>query len=140
LQLHVGVDPNLTLAAAHELVDHLEAMIRERQPQVQSVHTHLELASPDILPSAHVSSGLHQRIQSVVEQAAAQIPHLRHPHNLQVRQVEGKLFLTVEAWVAGDLSMSEAHELSTQFQEAIRAGVANVGEVLVHLEPQEADR
>lgn len=137
LHLHVGVDPNLTLAVAHGLVDQLETMIRERQPQVQSVHTHLELATPEILPSARVSNGLQQRIQTVVEQAAAQIPRLRHPHNLQVRQVEGKLFLTVEAWVDGDLSMSEAHELSTRWQEAIRAGVANAGEVLVHLEPQE---
>jgi divalent metal cation (Fe/Co/Zn/Cd) transporter len=71
----------------------------------------------------------------VVESAAANIPHLTDPHDIQVRQVEGKLFITVEALVNGALSMSEAHELSTQLQEAIRAGVPNVGEALVHLEP-----
>jgi cation diffusion facilitator family transporter len=135
LHLHVGVDPNLTLGEAHGLVDRLERLIQERQPQVKSVHTHLELATPEILPSARVSRGLQQRITQVVESAAANIPHLTDPHDIQVRQVEGKLFITVEALVNGALSMSEAHELSTQLQEAIRAGVPNVGEALVHLEP-----
>ena len=136
LHLHVGVDPNLTLGEAHGLVDRLEQLIQERQPQVKSVHTHLELATPEILPSARVSRGLQQRITQVVEAAAENIPHLTDPHDIQVRQVEGKLFITVEALVNGALSMSEAHELSTQLQEAIRAGVPNVGEALVHLEPE----
>ena len=39
------------------------------------------------------------------------------------------------SYVDGELSVTEAHELSTQLQEAIRASVPNVGEVLVHLEP-----
>jgi divalent metal cation (Fe/Co/Zn/Cd) transporter len=52
--------------------------------------------------------------------------------------VEGKLFISLEALVDGGLSVTEAHELSTQLQEAIRAAVPNVGEVLIHLEPHAA--
>jgi cation diffusion facilitator family transporter len=137
LQLHVGVDPNLTLAAAHALVDQLEQTIQERLPEIKSIHTHLEPANVEVLPSAHVSSGLQQRIAQSVRQAAATIPHLQVPHNLQVRQVEGKLFITLDALVDGNLSLTEAHDLSTQLQDAIRATVPNVGEALVHLEPQE---
>ena len=33
------------------------------------------------------------------------------------------------------LSIAEAHDLSTRLQESVRAGLPNVGEVLVHLEP-----
>ena len=90
----------------------------------------------EILPTAHVSAGLHQRIANVVNQGAAEISHLHHPHDIQVRQVEGRLFITLEALVDGDLSMAEAHELSTQLQESMRARVPNIGEVLVHLEPR----
>jgi cation diffusion facilitator family transporter len=135
MHLHVGVDPNLTLAEAHQMVDRLEQLIEERLPEVRAVYTHLELANPEILPGARVSVGLQQRITAVVQKAAEGIPHLSHPHEIQVHQVEGKLFITVEALVDGNLSMSEAHELSTRLQEAIRAGVSNVGEALVHLEP-----
>ncbi|MCX6043810.1 MAG: cation diffusion facilitator family transporter [Chloroflexi bacterium] len=137
LHLHVGVNPNLTLAVAHQMVDQLEQAILQRQPQIQSVHSHIELANADILPSAHVSSGLQQRITGVIEKAVATIPNLSDPHDIQVRQVEGRLFITVETLVDGALSVVEAHELSTRLQEAIRANVPNVGEALVHLEPQE---
>jgi cation diffusion facilitator family transporter len=136
LHLHVGLDPNLTLAEAHQQVDRLERTIQERHPEVISIHSHLEPANNEILPSARVSSGLQQRISSLIEQAVRSIPHLRHPHDIQVRQVEGKLFITLDVHVDGRLPMGEAHELSTQLQEAIRASVPNVGEALVHLEPQ----
>lgn len=137
MNLHVGVDPNLTLAAAHERVDQLERTIQERLPNVKSVHTHLEPANVEVLPSARVSSGLQQRVTSAVEQAVDQIPHLRDPHEIQVRQVEGKLFITVEVLTDGGTTLAEAHDLSTKLKEAIRAAVPNVGEALVHLEPQE---
>ena len=136
MHLHVGVDPNLTLGAAHAMVDQLEQTLLERMPQLTSIHSHLEPANVEILPTAHVSTGLHQRITNVVNQGAAAISHLHHPHDIQVRQVEGRLFITLEALVDGDLSMAEAHELSTQLQESMRARVPNIGEVLVHLEPR----
>ena len=136
MHLHVGVDPNLTLGAAHAMVDQLEQTLLERLPQLSSIHSHLEPANVEILPTAHVSAGLHQRIANVVNQGAAEISHLHHPHDIQVRQVEGRLFITLEALVDGDLSMAEAHDLSTQLQESMRARVPNIGEVLVHLEPR----
>jgi divalent metal cation (Fe/Co/Zn/Cd) transporter len=72
-----------------------------------------------------------------VTKAVSNIPHLRDPHDIQVRQVEGKLFITVEVLIDGAIPLIEAHELSTRLQEAIRASVPNVGEALVHLEPRE---
>ncbi len=135
LHLHVGVDPTISLSEAHRLVDRLEQTLMERQLGVASVHSHIELASREVLPSARVSSGLNRYIHRLIEQAATGINDLSEPHNIQVHQVEGKLFITLEALVDGDLSMTEAHELSTQLQEAIRASVPNVGEALVHLEP-----
>ena len=136
LHLHVGVDPNVTLAVAHDLVDQLEKVLLERLPQLTSIHSHLEPANAEVLPTARVSMGLHQRVESAIDQAADGIPHLHDPHDIHVRQVEGRLFITVEALVDGTLSLAEAHDLSTQLQEAIRARVPNVGEALVHLEPR----
>lgn len=138
LHLHVGVDPNLTLAAAHELVDTLEQTLLERRPELHAIHSHIELANTEILPSARVSRGLYARVHDAVVTAAAATPNLSDAHDIQVRQVEGKLFISLEALVDGNLSVTDAHELSTQLQEAIRAAVPNTGEVLVHLEPAEA--
>jgi cation diffusion facilitator family transporter len=135
LHLHVGVDPNLTLAEAHDLVDQLEAAIQERLTQVTSIYCHIETAAVDVLPSAQVTYGLQQRVEQAVLASVEAIPALSHPHDIQVRQVEGRLFIAVEALVDGTLSVSEAHDLSTQMQESIRASIPHVGEVIVHLEP-----
>ncbi len=135
LHLHVGVDPTLTLAAAHDLVDQLEIVLRERLPVLNSIHSHIEANTLEILPSAHVSQRLRQRVTTVVEEAVATLPGLRDPHDIVVRQVEGRLFIALEVMINGTMSVAEAHELSTQLQENIRANVSNVSEALIHLEP-----
>lgn len=136
LHLHVGVDPNLTLGEAHTLVDHLEQVLSQRLPNLSSIYTHIETTSADVLPTARVSRGLQQRMEQIVRDITDQIPGLSDPHDIQVSQVEGRLFIAVEALVDPALSVSEAHELSTRMQENIRAAAPNVGEVLVHLEPR----
>ncbi len=135
LHIHLGVDPNISLAEAHDQVDRLESTIRSRLPQVIAVHSHIETASADVLPSSRVSRGLQERVEAVVLSAAQNIPGLTDPHDIQVRQVEGQLFISAEALVDGTLSVSAAHTLSTELQNAVQAAVPNVGEVLVHLEP-----
>ena len=140
LHLHVGVDPNSTVKAAHELVDRLEHELLARRPELETIHSHIESANTEILPTARVSSGLYQRIHDQIMGATDAIPELNHAHNIQVRQVEGKLFISLDASVDGNLSVTAAHDLSTLLQEAIRAAVPNAGEVLVHLEPHTEDR
>lgn len=135
LHLHVGVDPTLTVKAAHELVDRLEQELLARRPELKTIHSHIELANTEILPTARVSSGLYHHIQEQIVEVADAIPAISNAHNIDVRQVEGKLFISLEAWVDGNLSVPAAHDLSTTLQEAIRAVVTNAGEVLVHLEP-----
>ncbi len=135
LHLHVGVEPTLTLEEAHALVSNFEDGIIERQTTVTNVHSHIELANVEILPSSRVSHGLSQRIEIAVQEAADEITDLHHPHDITVRQVEGRLFVSLDAFVDGTISVAEAHDLSTLFQDAVRSRIANVGEVLIHLEP-----
>lgn len=136
LHLHVGVDPTAPFKEAHDLVDRLEQELMSRRPELYAVHSHIELANTEILPTARVSSGLYQRIHEQVIEAAGATPELSDVHDIQVRQVEGKLFISLEALVDGNLSVNLAHDLSTKLQEAIRSIVPNAGEVLVHLEPR----
>lgn len=139
LHIHVGLDPHETLNQAHTLVDQFEETVRQRRPEVSAIYTHIETAAGDILPSAQVSLGLQQRVAQIVQEAAAFTPGLSDPHSLQVRQVEGQLFVAICALVDGRLTVREAHDLSTEMQERIRTHLPNAGEILVHLEPNLSD-
>lgn len=135
LHLHVGVDPALSLEDAHDLVSDFEEMLHDRLPDVSQVHSHIELASAEILPSARVSRALQERTEAAILAAAGEITQLHEPHDIHIRQVEGRLFISLEAFVDGAMSVTEAHDLSTLFQEAVRTRIPNVSEVLIHLEP-----
>lgn len=137
MHIHVGVNPNLTLAEAHAVMDRLEQTLLQRLPQLSTIYTHIEAANRDLLPSARVSLALQARIEASIQAAAEQITGLTHPHEILVRQVEGRLFIAVEALVDGSLPVSHAHDLSTQLQRAVEEAIPNAGEVLVHLEPVE---
>lgn len=135
LHLHIGVDPNLRLADAHARVDAFETTVRQRFPQITAIHTHIELATAEILPGSRVSRGMQERVAQAVIQAAQEVAGLSAPHNIHVHQMEGQLFITLDAFVDGSISVVAAHELSTRLQEQVRGHVSNVSEVLVHLEP-----
>ena len=48
VEVHVGVDPHLTLGEAHAQVDELERELYRRLPEVYEVHTHIEMAARQV--------------------------------------------------------------------------------------------
>lgn len=135
LELHVGVDPGLTVQEAHALVDQLERACLERLPSLAACQSHIELHTPAILPGAGVSLALQKRVTEGVYTAMAQVSGLHSPHNITVRQSEGHLTTSFEVVADPDLPISAAHELTSQVEAHLRARAPNLAEVLIHVEP-----
>jgi cation diffusion facilitator family transporter len=139
VEMHVGVRPDLTLEAAHALVDRLEEEIQARLPQVQQVHTHIELADPNIQALDKASGDLEYNVRQEVEWAVQAIPGLDLPRNVQVRldhSAPRKLLISLDCTVRPDIPVAEAHDLASRLEDELnrRLGPA---EVFVHLEPGE---
>ncbi len=137
LELHVGVSPDLTVGEAHDLVDQFETICLERISQLSACQSHIELHNPEILPGSHVSRTLRQRVQDAVYGAVEKNPGLHDPHNINVRQSEGRLTVSFEVITDADLLISTAHELTSQVETGLRAQITNLGEVLIHIEPHD---
>lgn len=135
LELHVGVDPTLTVGQAHYLVDQLERTCLQRIPELHSCQSHIELHSPEILPGAAVSQALRSRVSQVVNAAVADTPGLQDAHNLSVRQSEGRLVISFEVVADSDLPISAAHELTSRLEATLRSQIPNLAEILIHVEP-----
>ena len=138
LDLHVGVEPDLTLGQAHDKVDRLEREVRLRLPEVTGVQTHIELATTRVLIDNPESAEMQATVQQDVEQAVAQIPGLSLPHNLRLRRNpadDNKLYLSLECAVAPDTPITEAHHLASQLEQELSRRLPDVANVLVHLEP-----
>jgi len=142
LEMHVGVDPNLTLGQAHERVDHLEREVRTRLPVLRGVHTHIELATTQVLVDGQESPELQAQVRREVERAVAQIPSLSRPHNIRVRHnpADGnKIYLSLECTVAPDIPVTQAHFLASQLEQELGRRLVDVADVSVHLEPPDQE-
>jgi cation diffusion facilitator family transporter len=140
VELHVGVSPSLTLAEAHGLVDRLEAEIRSRLPQMQGVHTHIELADSQIHEFDRAPGEIERRIHLELGRAAAGIPNLQSLRNIVVRRDrngDGRLFISVDCTVPPGLPVAQAHDLATQLERELNRRLNTTAEVSVHLEPGE---
>lgn len=140
LEIHVGVDPKLSLGNAHTLVDQLEKDILERRPEVNWVHTHIELASTQVQQVSGESMRVSSQIRSVVESAVVDIPHLFNPHNIRMRRnpEDGNLiYISLECTVEPDLPVTQAHQLASQLENELSRQLPEVADVSVHIEPHD---
>ncbi len=138
LDLHVGVEPDLTLGQAHSKVDRLEREVRERLPEVVGVQTHIELGTTQVLTDNPESAEMQAQVEEEVVQAVAQIRGLSLPHNLRLRRNPAdanKIYLSLECAVAPDTPMAEAHHLASLLEQELSRRLPDVANVLVHLEP-----
>jgi divalent metal cation (Fe/Co/Zn/Cd) transporter len=113
VEMHVGVRPDLTLEEAHALVDRLEAEIQARLPQVQGVHTHIELSDPNIQaldPARATWSTTSGRRSSGPSRPSP----VGSPRNVQVRQAHSapQAVDLTGLHRSPDTPVAEAHDLA----------------------------
>jgi divalent metal cation (Fe/Co/Zn/Cd) transporter len=141
VDVHVGVNPRLTIGEAHALVDSLEVELRSRSPEVRGVHTHIEMADLHVQEGDRASEDLEERVRREVEKVVAGVPGLVNPHNVVVRhnRDEGQqYYISLECHVAPDLPVGEAHRLSHLLEQELKRRLTGAVDVFVHLEPVES--
>ena len=138
LELHVGVDPFLTLGEAHQLVDQLEGEVQSRLPEIQDVYTHIETASMRIEEGERVPDTLVKQIKMNLEQIVDHMPAIGNPHNVIVRQAgdqSDRIHIFLECTISPDTPLPDAHDLSTEIERELISRIEGIADVFVHLEP-----
>ncbi len=141
IEIHVGVDPHLTLGQAHDQVDELERELYRRLPEVYEVRTHIEMADRQVEEGDRLPPELEQRLLLEIEQVVGQMPELVKPHNIAVRRNRNSqegYYVSLECMIAADTPVSEAHHLSKVLEGELSRHLEGVSEVFVHLEPAES--
>lgn len=143
VDVHVGVDPELTLGEAHLLVDRLEENLHRRLPDVTEVRTHIEMAHRQVQEDQRAPLEFERMVKQEVAGVIANMPALDNPHNILVRQDRtnsGQYFVSLECNVAPETPVTDAHHLSTILERELTQRLEGVAEVFVHLEPPLSDR
>ncbi len=137
VDLRIEVPNGWTLGESHARANSLEDGIKGQIPEVVEVHTHIEpsVTSPGRLDSTPDDA---QRVQTVRE-LAREVSGVRDCHEVRVRRVGDKLFLTLHCSTDEQMPIAVAHDIATLVEDRVRRAYTNVAGVSVHVEPAEAD-
>jgi len=67
--------------------------------------------------------------------AVKSVEEAGHPHRVRMRRIAGLWDIDIDIEVAPNKTVVEAHWISYKVEEAIKARVANVYDIMVHIEP-----
>jgi cation diffusion facilitator family transporter len=135
VELHLEVDPNANLEQAHEISNKLESSIKNNISGIGHVITHIESTDEEPLIRADVTSESHEIVKAIRE-ITTRVSGVRRCGDIEVHGAQDGLHLTVTCVLSHNLSISDAHSISTQIEEALRRKIRGVTKVLVHVEPE----
>lgn len=136
LSLHVKLPSDLSLTAAHHVVERLEELIHMAIPELRHVHTHIEpLAEMDWAsrPASDDTTTESAAIEEIVRRVTG-----ADPAAIAFRDGEGGRIALVTIKLPGDQPLPSAHRHAGAIEEAVRERCPSLGDVIVHTEPEEA--
>jgi cation diffusion facilitator family transporter len=136
VDLHIEVNPSLTVGEAHAQAERLEQAVREAFHAVARITTHLEPAGEAAARTPELPQDA-DRIRAALAEAAREVG-LRVPaHDIEVRRESGALAVTFHCHLDATEKIETAHARTMQLERALRARVPDVARVTIHVEPPE---
>jgi len=119
------VSSRMSLDEAHALASEIEASLKKQFGNVDAT-IHIE-------PSEEETE-----MEQLVEKLAA-VDGVREVHDIATVYSGGKLYITLHAYVDPQLSVEEAHGIAEKIESNMHAGIAQLENVTVHVEPYGAE-
>jgi cation diffusion facilitator family transporter len=137
VEQHLELDETLLLKDAHDRVTGLEAEMREEVPEISSILTHIE-SEPAHIESADevVRSNMEPRLRRIV----AEFPEILDVHDVKVKRVGDRLYLSCHCTMSDILPLSRVHDLQTALEIRFKQEAPELFRVLIHPEPQTDNR
>jgi cation diffusion facilitator family transporter len=135
LELHVEVSDALTLRQAHDLVDRLEEEIRTEAPGLASINTHIEEAGAHIERAAAKTPERADEMRRRLQEIAEEHPMVVDCHEMSIRMVKERVFVSCHCHLNGDLPIARVHEITAEVEASFRREFPQIFRVIIHSEP-----
>jgi len=138
VEQHLELDEKLTLKHAHDRVTALEAEMREEVPDISSILTHIESEPATIEPGDEIvrDAALERRLKAI----AAEVPEVLDMHEIQIKRVRGRLYVSCHCTLSDDLPLSRVHDIQTELEIRFKQDAPELFRVLIHPEPMTDNR
>ena len=138
VEQHVELDERMTLKNAHDQVTELEADMRRDVPEIADILTHIESEPATIETGDEVvrDAGLERHLKS----AASQFPEIIDTHDIQIKKVRGRLYVSCHCTLSDDLPLARVHDIQTELEIHFKQAAPELFRVLIHPEPSTDNR
>src|SRR5277367_158768 len=138
VEQHLELDEQLSLKEAHDQVSRLESDIRHEVPEISTILTHIESEPATIETGDEVvrDALLEKKLKAVV----AHFPEVLDVHDVEVKHVRGRLYVSCHCTFSDDLPLSRVHDISTDLEIHFKQEAPELFRVLIHPEPQTDNR
>jgi divalent metal cation (Fe/Co/Zn/Cd) transporter len=134
VELHVELDENMPLMAAHGFVSAMEAEILREVPEIDSVLTHIESEPATIEPPGERVEE-DRRIDQAMRSAAAQLPEIVDVHEILVSRSGEHIYVSCHCTLPDKLTMQRVHVAITALEDRFKLECPEVDRVTIHPEP-----
>lgn len=135
VELHLEVVRSLTLRQAHELVSLVEGDILREAPDVAMINTHIEDEEAEVAAGS-LATDHHRHIERRLREIASHFGEIGDCHEIVVREVHGRLYVSCHCTLSGELPIARVHEITQDLESQFRRAVPNVYRLTIHSEPQ----
>jgi cation diffusion facilitator family transporter len=138
VEQHLELDEHLSLKEAHDRVSTLESEIQRDVPEISSILTHIESEPATIETGDEIvrDASLERRLRV----AAAEFSEVLDMHDVEIKRVRGRLYVSCHCTMSDDLPLSRVHDISTELEIRFKQEAPELFRVLIHPEPSTDNR
>ncbi|HEY6128432.1 MAG TPA: cation-efflux pump [Candidatus Acidoferrum sp.] len=140
VELHLEIDPHLTLKEAHQQATELEEQIRALRQEPIEVNIHIEpLGTAISVPDSGAGDlrDLARAIEAFLNSLPAEYYELLNSHNVRVRQVEHHILASCHCVMRSELPITQVHDVTAALEDCVKEKFPQVYRVTIHPEPQD---
>ena len=141
VELHLEVDPQLTLKDAHAQATELEEAIRALRSAPTEVNIHIEPLGTAIKLTEESAADLRElarAMEAFLTQLSAEFHELMNTHNVLVRQVEHHILASCHCVMRSELPITEVHDVTAALEDRVKEKFPQIYRVTIHPEPQDS--
>ena len=135
ISLDLEVDGRLSLAAAHDIADGLEAAVREELGPEVEVETHIEPLQMWGLAGRDAANERVAAVREALTAIAANIAFVGQIHDVRVRETAEGEIVNFHCHVDPTLTVQDVHEKVDDVERALRREFPTIKRVIGHAEP-----
>lgn len=133
--LHIELDPGMSLDEAHGVATKLEESVRATNPSITSVNTHLEVATSAAGAHTEVTDERQLLIDQIIRLADS-VAGNGSCHYIKVfESTQARIDLVLHCTLPAELPIRPVHDISTEVERKLRDEIPHLDNVLVHVEP-----